>query len=776
MKILPSNGSLFALLLASGFAPGFAALAGPSLHAQPAKQSPALAAVDPLIGTANEGNTYPGVTLPFGMIQWSPDTQQNFYYYDQKNLRGFSVTHLSGAGCPVYGDFPILPMSQRPAETLDLEHPATAAFDHKNESAQAGYYSVVLDDGTGVELTTADRSGIARLTFPKGSHAGLLINGAGSASSDVHMAILPPVGREQDAESLTLGSDGVLTGTVTAGGFCGTPTRYTLHVAFAFHNKPVAHVLWQNGKLQAGADKASGKRAAAWLDLGTQSTQILKVGLSYVSDEGARANLQHELPGWDFDAAKARAQQRWTKALGKIQIDAASDDDRKIFYTGLYHELIGQTLFSDVDGQYMGFDNKPHHLHPGQKGQYTNISDWDIYRNTVQFQALLYPQEAADLAQSLVNDAEQLGSYPRWAAANDGTYVMGGDSPAPILASIYAFGATGFDAKTALKYAVKVATTPGLGQHGRQERVHLDEYLKLGYISTTDDISVSETLEDTSDDFAIAQLASALGDTADHALMLKHSANWRNLLDPETHWMRPRLADGSWLPGFDAEKSLPKRGNAPVSTDQSGFEEGNTYQYSFMLPFDYAGVFAAMGGDAVAEKRLDHFFEKLVCWGEPCFNMANEPDFVTPYAYTFLGKPWKTAAVMARVEKETFNTTPGGIPGNDDLGATSGVYLWNAMGMYPAIPGLGGVVIGSPRYAKTVIHLGDGKTLTINRHGSGIYVQSLTLNGKPYASSWLPVKDFLNANTTLDFTMSETPGSKWATAIADRPPSASPQQ
>jgi predicted alpha-1,2-mannosidase len=770
MKILGWKSFQVCLLLSLGFV----WIDGLRVNAQSVRKSSPLAAVDPLIGSANDGNTYPGATVPFGMIQWSPETQQNFYYYKDTKLRGFSVTNLSGVGCPVFGDFPILPMSERPGQTLDLEHPSMAAFDHAKEIAQPGYYSVVLEDGTRVELTTSDRSGIARITYPKGKRAGLMINEAGSASTDVHIAFLPPVAREKDGESLVLGKDGVLTGTVTAGGFCGSPTRYTLHVAFAFHSKPVAHAFWQDGTLQGDSGKAEGKHAAAWLDLGAQSPQVVKVGLSYVSDEGARANLQHELPGWDFDAAKAKAQQRWETALSKINIEAANDDDRKIFYIGLYHELVGQTLFSDVDGQYMGFDGKPHQLHAGQKGQYTNISDWDIYRNTVQLQALLYPQEASDLAQSLVNDAEQMGSYPRWASANDSTYVMGGDSPAPIVASVYAFGATNFDAKTALQYAVKAATTPGLGIHGKLERVGLDEYLKLGYISTKDEIGTSETLEDNSDDFAIAQLANSLGDTSARDRMLKQSANWRNLMDPETRWIRPRNPDGSWLAGFDAEKSMPKRGNASVSTDQNGFEEGNTYQYSFMLPFDYAGVFAAMGGDAAAEKRLDHFFEKLVCWGEPCFNMANEPDFVTPYAYTFMGKPWKTAAVMARVEKETFNTTLGGIPGNDDLGATSGVYLWNAMGMYPAIPGMGGVVLGSPRYAHTVVHLGNGKTLTINRDGAGIYVQSVALNGKPYASSWLPVKDFLNTNTTLDFTMSETSGSKWATAIADRPPSASP--
>ena len=730
--------------------------------------------VDPLIGTANDGKTYPGVTMPFGMIQWSPDTTAGYYFYDQPKIRGFSLTHLSGAGCPTFGDMPILPLSARPPAMRDRTKLETASFAHTDEVAQPGYYSVKLADGTQVELTASDRSGMARLTFAKGQHAGVLINGAGSALAGVPISSLTAPAREEDGESLTLGQDGILTGTTTSGGFCGSPTRYTLHVAYAFRHPPMLPALWQDGVLQPGANKVAGKLAVAWADLGTDPTQLIKVGLSYVSEEKARENLKAELPGWDFDATRKHAQDRWEKALSSIMISGASPADQRIFYTGLYHELIGQTLFSDVDGEYMGFDQKVHRLHPGQKGQYTNISDWDIYRNTVQLQALLFPQVASDLAQSLVNDAEQLGSYPRWISANDGTYVMGGDSPPIIVSSIYAFGARNFDAREALAYAIKGATVPGLGEHNRPERDNLADYLKLGYIPSTNPHSVSETLEFTNADFAIAQLAKALGDQSAYQLNLKHAANWRNLMDPETHWMRPRAADGTWLAGFDAEKSLPRREAASVSTDQLGFEEGNTYQYSFMLPFDYRGLFHAMGGDAEVEKRLDHFFTKLVCWGEPCFNMANEPDFVTPYAYTFLGKPWKTAAVLTRIENETFNTTPGGIPGNDDLGATSGVYLWNTMGMYPAIPGLGGVVLGTPRFTTSVLQLADGKSLTVTKHGEGDYVQSVKLNGKPYASSWLPVSELLGRDSQLDFYLGTKEGSSWATQDIDRPPSMSP--
>lgn len=741
-------------------------------------QATPFGSVDPFIGTANGGNTFPGAALPFGMIQWSPDTGEGWYYYGDSRIHGFSLTHLSGAGCPVFADMPILPWSDPPADDRVNGKPESLGFSHTGESAHPGYYAVTLSDGTAVELAVTERAGMARLRFAPGRHAGLLLNSAGSASSDVHMAKLPPVGREHDRESLALQPDGSMRGTVTAGGFCGSPTRYTLHLALHAMGGPKRTLLWQDGHA-VSAKTATCKRAVAWLDLGTGSEHLVKVGLSYVSEAKAEANLQAELPGWNFDEARRSAEVSWSKALSAIEISGASRADRTIFYTAMYHNLLHPNLISDGDGEYAGFDGRIHHVANEQAAQYANFSDWDIYRNTTPLQALLEPKRASDMAQSLVNDAEQMGSLPRWAIATDSSYVMGGDAPSILLPELYSFGARAFDTRKALAIMMRGATVPGLGVHGGEERVHLADYLRLGYLPVSStklapwDISASETLEVTNADFAIGAMARSLGDGVSAAAMFKRAGNWRNLLDPETHWIRPRGADGNWLAGFDAEKSLPHAVDAPVPTDQFGFQEGNTYQYSFMLPFDYAGLFAAMGGDAVVEPRLDKFFAKLVCWGEPCFNMANEPDFVTPYAYTFLGKPWKTAAVVRRIEKETFNTTPGGLAGNDDLGATSGVYLWNALGMYPAIPGLGGVVLGAPRFAAATMHLPQSKILSIERRGSGESVQRVTLNGKSYSSSWLPLDRLQRGRNRLVFTMSTHEGAPWATQLADRPPSLS---
>ena len=433
---------------------------------------------------------------------------------------------------------------------------------------------------------------------------------------------------------------------------------------------------------------------------------------------------------------------------------------------------LAPNLFSDGNGDYIGFDGKRRSLaSTRQRAQYANFSDWDIYRNTIQLQALLFPDRVSDMMQSLVNDAQQSGWLPRWPAANDVTYVMNGDSPTVLIASAYAFGARNFDTKTALRYMVKAATEPGKGPHDNEERPYLTDYLRLGYVPIDKDPSAaSRTLEYASDDFAIAQFAHSLGNASTYQKLLKQSENWTNLFDPETRWIRPRNSDGTWLHGFDADKSLPKRPNAPVSTDQDGFEEGNTYQYTFMIPFDYPNVIQRIGGDDATTSRLDKSFRKLICWGEPCFNMANEPDFVTPYAYVFAGQPWKTQQVVTRIEQQTFSTKPNGIPGNDDLGATSGVYLWNALGLYPGIPGVGGLLLGTPMFSTAAIHLGDGRKLFIRSTGSGSYVQQVVFDGKENNDSWLPLSALRPGSSTLEFTSGPEPNTQRGLPSSERPP------
>ncbi len=394
-------------------------------------------AVDPIIGTAGGGETFPGASLPFGMVQWSPDTNHDAYYiYNEKQITGFSLTHLSGVGCPMYGDFAVLPttgaLTSSPGKSFD---PYAVTFDHSKEEAHPGYYAITLGNGIRVEIAVAERSGIARFIFPSGASARLLINAGSSANTLPGQSGSKPV-PGAFGNSIELTSPDSYAGSVTAGSFCGTDSQYKLYVAGRFSKPYKSSALWQDDAILGAAKSAQGKHTGAWLDFGNQHEVLLKVGISYVSEAGALRNLNEEIPAWKFDEVRANARSTWSGVLDRIAVEGGTPDQLKIFYTSLYHSFMGPTVFNDRDGSYIGFDKQVHSLTGSrQKAQYANFSDWDIYRNTVQMQALFDPGRESDIMQSLVNDAVQSGWLPRWPAANDVTYVMGGDSPAILFAS-----------------------------------------------------------------------------------------------------------------------------------------------------------------------------------------------------------------------------------------------------------------------------------------------------------------------------------------------------
>ena len=721
-------------------------------------------AVSPFIGTAEGGNTFPGAAVPFGMVAWGPDTRPDgWYHYEDKTIRGFSLTHISGAGCPIYADVPILPW------TGELKAPGSApgyalAFAHDHEQAQPGFYAVDFANGVRAELTVTDRAGIGRFTFPAGAPRHLLLKVSDSATVDDPK-------RKDDTSTVAILAPDTVVGSVHSGGFCGQDNRYVLYFAVTFAQPFAAAGTWTDA-LHPGAAAASGHKAGAYVTFAPGAGPVLaKVGVSFVSIPNALANLQAGIPGWDFDAVRAAARARWTDLLERVRVEGGTQAQRTIFYTGLYHMLLAPNLFSDCNGDYPGFDGQVHPLGEGE-AQYANFSDWDTYRNVVQLHALLLPEQTSQMMESLVRDAQQSGWLPRWPVANDVSYVMGGDSPAILIAEAHAFGARAFAERTALEYMIKAATQPGTGPHGQAERPGLADYLARGYIpvGNGNETGASVTVEYANADFAVSRLAAALGDDADAAKLLRSAQSWRHLLDPETGFIRPRAPDGKFLAGFDPDHLLPRHQNWDQD-DQMGFEEGSAWQYTWMIPFNYGGLITALGGDEKVLPKLDRFFEKLSGWAVPTYTVTNEPDFCAPYAYVWTGRPWQTQAVIDRVRRETFSTQPNGLPGNDDLGATSGVYVWNALGLYPVIPGVGGLVLGTPQFPRAILRFGDGRTLTIVAHGEGIYVQSVTLNGRDRDTAWLPLDALTAGDNRLEFFLGPQPNASWAARRADFPPS-----
>lgn len=698
--------------------------------------------VNPFIGTAissqhDFGNTSPGATLPFGMLYWSPDPiGGQFYNYKEPITRGFSLTHLSGPGCGVYGDVPILPMLGEPQYPPPvLSTPYRAAFTHVGEVAQPGYYAVHLNSGIDVELAAALHSGIAQFIYP-----------AGSRSHTLLVDLSRNLTRVDDAHVTIDG--GKVTGWVSSGGFCSTGNRYKVYFVLQTDAAPVAFGTFDEMHVNPGGTSGNGPRTGAYLSFSSSTTTIhLKVGISYVSIANAEMNLNREIPGWDLEKVRQDARAAWNAVLSHVQVSGGSNAERTVFYTALYHAMLHPSVFSDVNGQYIGFDGKVHTAEG--RVQYANYSGWDIYRGQVQMITMLLPKVGSDIAESLVADAQQGGGLPIWPVANDESGVMAGDPSDGIIASVYVFGGHDFDTKAAMAAMLHGATDPAAHIRLYPERPGLADYLSKGYIPETSNIrgAASVTLEDTNADFAIAQFAKAMGDTKAERQFLKRSAYWRNIFDPETKYIRARDENGKFLPGFDPGKP-------------DGFIEGNSAQYTWMIPYDLEGVVAAIGGPKVAKQRLDSYFSQYGAFDrldQPYFFIGNEPSFGDPWVYNWTGYPWRTQEVVRKTLGDLFTEDPGGEPGNDDLGATSSWVVFANLGFYPEIPGVGGVTTNSPVFPKVTLLLGH-HPLQILAAGAPEkkYVKSIVLDGSPIRNWWIDWNQLLKANK-LEFTLTATP-------------------
>jgi predicted alpha-1,2-mannosidase len=746
-----------------------------SAHA--ASSSPPVDLVRPFVGTENFGNTFPGASAPFGMVQVSPDTGgQGGYDYKQSSIYGFSQTHLSGVGCGVAGELPVMP-------TTGAVNPSSyaSAYSHADEEASPGYYRVGLSTyGIQAELTATARTGWQRYTFPATGQANVLFNTA-KANQNVF-----------DSEVHVVG-DRTIEGRVHAGGFCAGKDDHTVYFSASFDRPFAAYGTWRGDTVGSGRDAAGtgGNGAYVTFDASSDHDVVLKVGLSYTGVAGARANLAAETgDGYDFDQVRSALRAQWASALSKIKISGGTADRQAVFYTALYHSFLHPNLAGDVDGSYTGFDKAVHHA--DGYTPYQNFSLWDTYRPQNQLLEMLQPAIARDVALSVVAIGRDGGWLPRWALANSETNIMTGDPVTPFLVEAWSKGLLAGHEQEAYALLRKNALSQPPASTPYNGRTGVGYYSDRGYIPSglalgTDCVAkggdndcqhpASATLEYSAADAALSLMASGLGHAADARLFAGRGQWWRNLWDVSIQQFRPRTVDGTWLTPYD-----------PVAADEQ-FHEGGAYQYQWLVPQDPAGLVDQMGGRRATQARLDSFFAypKLLndpagtartdwiaspydYYAKPTYNPNNEPDLLAPYMYHWAGAPAKTATVV-RAAMTLFTTGPDGMTGNDDLGTMSAWYVFSSLGLYPTMSGANFLAVSTPQFPSAVVDVA-GHPLTISAPGvsdSARYLQHARVNGRNLTRNWLPWSAIAHGGSIAQ-TVGTSP-SRWGTAPSDEPPS-----
>ncbi len=643
------------------------------------------------------------------------------------------------------------------------------------------FYNGQVDvDSQPVNLTSTPTTLTVAATIPTGS--------IGLPVVQVRTAQTGPVDLEASALSLqqesvveTIGSAGVKAH--------GTPVQ---RVPAATNGKAAGPVLVAPAGTEAKGRQsrtqvasATGLGSGAWVtfDTAQQADVTMKVAISYVSQADASQNLNAEDPGWSTQAVAARTFADWNGYLGRIRIGGGTTAEQTEFYTALYHALLDPNVFSDDNGDYLGFDDKVHPLPRGQV-QYANYSGWDIYRSEVPLLAVVAPEQTSQMMSSLLNDQAQGGWLPKWGFADDYTDVMNGDAADPVLAEAYAFGARDFNARAALEAMVKgatvVPTTSELGQGFYDERDDLAAYEADGYVPNTQESSLSpvdngasETLEYSTADFAISELATDLGDMSAATTFLKRSQDWTNIFNTATGYIEPRDASGQF-------PELDPLTYGWSDFGQSGFQEGNAAQYTWSVPQDLGGLIGAVGGDATAVSRLDTFFQQLNAGPNAPYDWAgNEPSLGTPWLYDYAGAPSKTSQVVHELLASVYSDSPGGEPGNDDLGSMSSWYVWASLGMYPETPGTTVLALNAPVFPHAEFDVSGKPRVTISAPGASTssYIQGVSVNGRSSQDAWLPGTMFGAVGTSsaqptdIAFSLSGTASTSWGSAPADAPPS-----
>lgn len=704
--------------------------------------------VNPFIGTGAvesslSGNNYPGATVPFGMVQLSPDTreapdwaQASGYDYNDSTIYGFSHTRLSGTGASDFIDILMFPTQSGKRQS---------GFTHEQESARPGYYQVMLtEEGIRAELTASARVGVHRYTYPH--------EGAAQVWLDLdHSANKGSWGRRIIQSQIRIISPTVVEGYRIITGWAKLRKVY-FHIEFSM---PILSSELSDGDrrhVDTPVINGTNLHGLFSFDRKGNDELIAKVALSPVSIENARQNMAAEVPAWNFDEVSAEAEQSWENELGKIQIQG-TDLQKTIFYTALYHTMVQPNTMSDANGEYMATDYATRRLKEGET-HYSTFSLWDTFRAAHPLYTLLHTDRTEDFVKSMIRQYDDYGYLPIWQLWGQDNYCMIGNHSIPVIVDAVLKGIAGIDAEK----AYEAVRNSSLTSHPNSP---FDVWEKYGYMpENIQTQSVSITLEQAYDDWCVAQLAKKLGKEEDYNRFMKRSAYYRNLFNPTTGFFQPKDDKGEWILPFDPYK-YGANGGYP-------FTEGNAWQYYWYVPQNITDLIALTGGKKAFTQKLDAFFTTTHQSGELNDNASgfvgqyahgNEPSHHVSYLYACAGEAWKTQKYVAHIMNNLYNTSSSGYAGNDDCGEMSAWYIFSALGFYPVNPANGEYVIGTPMLQQAVIQLPDGKQFIVKaprKKESDIYIRSMKLNGKKYTKTFITHQDLINGGT-LEFVMSAKP-------------------
>ena len=692
--------------------------------------------VNTFIGGADNGHTFPGACYPFGMIQTSPVTGAvgwrycSEYVYEDSLIWGFTQTHLNGTGCMDLGDILVMPVTGTRARAWDAYR---SHFPKDKEAATPGYYTAELSDPqVKAELTASIHAALHRYTYHKADSASILIDlqhGPAWREEQYHSQVNSCEVNWEDAQTLT----GHVNNTVWVN------QDYFFVMKF---NRPVVDSLY----LPMG-ETEKGKRIIASFDMQPGDELMMKVALSTTSIDGAKKNLEAEIPAWDFEGVRTAAHNEWNNYLSRIEIEG-TDDEKTNFYTCFYHALIQPNQISDVDGMYRNAADSI--VKAGTGAFYSTFSLWDTYRAAHPFYTLVIPERVDGFVNSLIEQGEVQGFLPIWGLWGKENFCMIGNHGVSVIAEAYRKGFRGFDAERAFNIIKKTQTV------SHPLKSDWEVYTKYGYFPT--DLikaeSVSSTLESVYDDYAAADMARRMGKEEDAASFAKRADYYKNLFDPETKFMRPRKADGTWKAPFNP--------SALAHSESVGgdYTEGNAWQYTWHVQHDVPGLIQLFGGEKPFLNKLDSLFT-VKLEGESLADVTgligqyahgNEPSHHVTYLYALAGRPERTQELVREIFDTQYKNKPDGLCGNDDCGQMSAWYMLSAMGFYPVDPVSAEYVFGAPQLPKMTLHLADGKTFTIiaeNLSKEHKYVDSITLNGEPYTKKMISHEDIVKGGTLV---------------------------